>query len=89
MGYLGMIAWVSGFCNSLATLCAPLYAILSELNGQPKNTPVVFDRIQQEAFDKLNVRLQNLEKLTVPGLDRELSLYCDSSLVTLNHLHFT
>ena len=81
MKYLGCIAFVSSWCGSLATLCSPLYAILAELAGKPKTTPIQFTDVQRQAFEALNARLINLERLTVPGVERDLILAVDAGLV--------
>ena len=80
MKFLGMVAFVSGFVGSLATLCAPLYAILAAKNGMPKNTKVEMDSIQKDAFNALKARLMRLERLTVPGIDSKLVIAVDTNL---------
>ena len=76
--YLGLIAFISGFVPSLATLCKPMYKILSENSGKPKTTKVTLSEVQQEAFELLNKTLMKVERLYVPGRNGHLCLYVDA-----------
>ena len=78
MKFLGMVAFCSAFINSLASLCQPLYNILSENSGKPKTTKVFLSKLQEEVFRIIKARVMNMERLVVPGVHTYLRLYVDA-----------